>query len=143
MTTLAKALKEKNKLKLEISLLQRRLTAHNSVIKGNPRPFDLKIIDNELSAKIEELVLAKAALTKANMPVQEKIYRLAEMKGLIAFYKKLPAIEGKHALKYSNDSAEYEVFFNEAVISEKIKTLEKAAELIQDELETFNHITNI
>jgi len=143
MATIAKALKEKNKLKLEISQLQKRLNSHNSVIKGNPRPFDLNKTEQELSEKIAQLVLLKSAITKANQPVQEKIYRLAELKGLIAFYKKLPVTEGKSTEKYSNNDNEYEVFFNEAVIDERVKKLETEADCIQDELESFNHSTTI
>ena len=143
MTTLAKSLKEKNKLKQEVSKLQKRLEAHNSIIKGNPRPFDLNEIDTELSEKIEKLVMLKSAITKANQPVQEKIYRLAEIKRLMAFYKELPVKEGKSIEKYSDASNEYAVFFNEAAIDERLKKLESDAETIQDELESFNHTTSI
>jgi hypothetical protein len=143
MTTLVKALKEKNKLKLEISQLQKKLNTHNSVMKGNPRPFDLNKLDQELSDKISRLVLLKSAITKANQPVQEKIYRLSEIKGLIGFYKKIPVNEGKSTESYRLDAHEYEVFFNEAVIDERIKKLEIEADSIQDELEAFNHKTNI
>jgi hypothetical protein len=88
MKTLAKALKEKKKLTQEISQLQKRLTNYNSVIKGNPRPFEMDSVDKELVAKTEELILLKSVITKANQPVQDKIYRMSELKGLIAFYKK-------------------------------------------------------
>jgi len=115
----------------------------NSVIKGNPRPFDLNKTDKELSEKIDKLVLLKAAITKVNQPVQEKIYKLAEIKGLIAFYKKLPVTEGKSKERYTNDAQEYEVLFNEAAIDERVMKLESEAESIQDELEAFNHSTNI
>lgn len=143
MKTIAKALKEKNKLKLEISQLQKRLNTHNSVIIGNKRPFDLTQVETEMNEKISQLVILKSAITKANQPVQEKIYKIAEIKGLMAFYKKLPVDEGKKTIEYRSDSYDYEVFFNEAIIAEKIKKLESEAEQIQDELESFNHTTNI
>ena len=143
MTTIAKALKEKNKLTLEISQLQKRLNTHNSVIKGNSRPFDLVNTESELSDKIANLVLLKSSITKANQPIQEKIYKLAELKGLISFYKKMPVTEGKSSERFSNETLEYEVFFNEAIIFERVKKLEIEADAIQDELESFNHLTNI
>lgn len=143
MTTIAKALKEKNKLKLEISQLQKRFNAHNSVIIGNKRPFDLTQVETEMNEKISQLVILKSTITKANQPVQEKIYKIAEIKGLMAFYKKLPVDEGKKTIVYRNDTFDYEVFFNEAIIADKIKKLESEAEQIQDELESFNHTTNI
>ncbi|OFX55449.1 MAG: hypothetical protein A2046_12270 [Bacteroidetes bacterium GWA2_30_7] len=143
MKTIAKSLKEKNKLKLEISQLQKRLNTHNSVIIGNKRPFDLTQVETEMNEKISQLVILKSAITKANQQVQEKIYKIAEIKGLIAFYKKLPVDEGKKTADFRSESFDYEVFFNEAIIAEKIKKLESEAEKIQDELESFNHITNI
>ncbi len=94
MTTIAQALKQKNKLKSEIAQLQKRLTTHNSVMQGNPRPFDLTETDAELVMRVNELIALKHALTVANQPMQEKIYRLAELKSLMAFYQKLPTKAG-------------------------------------------------
>lgn len=143
MTTIAQALKQKNKLKSEIAQLQKRLTTHNSVMKGNPRPFDLTETDAELVMRVNELIALKHALTVANQPMQEKIYRLAELKSLMAFYQKLPTKAGKMSEGYMNTAHEYEAFFNEADTQAKIKTLETQAEQIQDELEAFNHLTHI
>jgi len=143
MTTIAKALKEKNKLKLEISLLLKRMNTHNSVMKGNSRPFDLSKLDQELPEKISAIISLKSAITNANQPVQEKIYRMAELKALIAFYKKLNVTEGKSTEGYGSEVHEFDVFFNEAVIYEKVKKLEADVEIIQDELEAFNHVTII
>ena len=62
---------------------------------------------------------------------------------LMAFYKELPVKEGKSIEKYSDASNEYEVFFNESAIDQRLKKLESDAETIQDELESFNHTTSI
>ena len=143
MTTIAKALKEKNKLKNEISQLQKRLLDHNCVIKGNNRPFDLNKADEELVNKSILLAELKMSITKANLPVQHKIYLLAELRGLISFYKKLPAHEGIRVEGYRENAQEYVAFFNEASLAVKIIELEDQADVIQDELESFNHQTNI
>jgi len=143
MTTITKALKEKNKLKGEITQLQKKLNTHNSVLKGNQRPFDLNKLELELNEKIAKLVLLKSAITKANQPVQEKIYRLSEIKNMIAFYRKMPATDGKSTEGFMDKNFEYEAFFNEAVIEERISKLETDADSIQDELESFNHLTEV
>lgn len=143
MTTLAKALTTKNKLKKEIAQLQKKLETHNSVIAGNPRPFDVLAIDNELNAKVRELSQLKASITKANQTVQEKIYLLAELRGLIAFYRKIEVKEGKQSEFYRDEMIIYEAFMNELTFDEKIKLLENEAETIQDELELFNHTTQL
>lgn len=143
MSTLAKALKEKNKLKLEIAQLQKRFNTYNSVIKGNQRPFDLKITEKELTEKIFQLIQLKSVITKSNQAVQDKIYRLAEIKGLIKFYKDVPIKQGKSAERYSSEATEYEALFNESEIYIRIENLQKEADEIQDILETFNHKTEL
>lgn len=143
MNIISKALKEKNKLAQEIAQLQKRLNTYNSVIKGNTRPFDLNKTEQELYEKTFKLVSLKAIITKANQPVQEKIYRLSELKSLISFFRKLPIQEGKSTERFMNETSEYEAFFNDAIIHERIKKLEDEADLIQDELESFNHTTLI
>jgi len=143
MKTIAKALKEKNKLKKEISQLQRRLENHNSIVVGNQRPFDIDKIDQELNDRINQLIVLKSEITKGNQPIQEKIYRLGEIRGLIGFYKNLPVLEGKSTDCYSSDTLERETHFNEADIDVKVQKLEFEAEIIQDELELFNQITKI
>jgi len=141
MKTIAKALKEKNKIKNEIANLQKKLNSHNSILKGNKRPVDLQAVESELIEKIDLLVSLKNAITKANQPVQERIYKLAELRGLISFYRNLPVTEGLHRSSYGNEPFAYEVFFNEAVIDERVKKLDSEAEKLQDELEVFNHKT--
>jgi uncharacterized protein YeeX (DUF496 family) len=143
MKTIAKALKEKNKLKKEISQLQRRLENHNSIVVGNQRPFDIDKIDQELNDRINQLIVLKSEITKGNQPIQEKIYRLGEIRGLIGFYKNLSVLEGKSTDRYSSDTLERETHFNEADIDVKVQKLEFEAEIIQDELELYNQITKI
>ena len=141
MKTIAKALKEKNKLKNEIALLQKKMNSHNSILKGNKRPVDLQTVDSELIEKIDLLIALKNAITKANQPVQEKIYKLAELRGMISFYRNLPVTEGLYRSSYGNEPLAYEAFFNESVIDEKVKKLNLEAETLQEELETFNYKT--
>ena len=75
--------------------------------------------------------------------MQEKIYRLAEIKGLIKFYKDIPVAHGKSTERYSANINEYEALFNESDIYTRIEKLQNEADLIQDELETFNHNTEL
>ncbi len=143
MKTIAKALKEKNKLKNEIALIERKLNTHNSIIKGNKRPFDIEEVDKQLHEKVNALVALKAAISKANAPVQEKIFRLAEVRGLISFYRKMTVKEGLFIEGYRDEAHDYEALFNEAEIEVKVKKLEEEAEILQDSLDSFNFTTTI
>lgn len=143
MKTIAKALKEKNKLKNEIALIEKKLNAHNSVIKGNKRPFNMEEVEAQLHEKVNALVALKAAISKANAPVQEKIFRLAEVRGLISFYRNMKVKEGRHVEGYRDEAQEYESFFGEADIEVKVNKLEAEAEALQDELDSFNFTTTI
>src|SRR5580700_3759595 len=81
---IAKALKVKNKLAGEIGELK------DLLVKQNVRPAKQKFdYDNHevlarLRAKLEDLVKVKAAVAAANAELYEKIFRLAELKGLSA-----------------------------------------------------------
>lgn len=143
MKTLAKALKEKNKLKNEIALIEKKLNAHNSVIKGNKRPFNMEEVDAQLLEKVNALVALKAAISKANAPVQEKIFRLAEVRGLISFYRKMTVKEGRQIEGYRDEALDYECLFSEADIEVKVSKLEAEAESLQDTLDSFNFTTTI
>ncbi len=143
MKTIAKALKEKNKLQSEISLIEKKLNTHNSVIKGNKRPFDIEKVDRQLHEKVNALVALKAAIIKANAPVQEKIFRLSEVRGLISFYRKMTVKEGRIIEGYRDDALDYECHFSEADIEAKVNTLEAEAESLQDILDSFNFTTTL
>lgn len=143
MVTLAKALRRKKKLKNEIEQLKMRVEKHNSVIEGNTRPFDLLLIIKELHTNIHVLSELKAAITKATQPVQQKVFLLAELRSLNEFYKEIEVKEGKQIEYYDNKMIIYEALINESALDEKIKLLEDEAETIQDELEAFNHVTQI
>ena len=80
---IAKALKLKNQLAGEVAQLKDLLTKQNS--RSNKQKFDYnnrEVLDR-LRAKLAELVKVKAAIGAANAEIYEKIFRLAELKGLV------------------------------------------------------------
>ncbi len=141
------ALKEKNKLVKKILELQNRVTTYNCVIEGNPRAYDPAHEMEELNRTIEELITLKTKITKANQPVQEKIYRLSELKTKIHFLRGIPTTEGK-APSGKGYYSQAETYVWESSIKAKerdayILGLEKEIDNIQKELDEHNYNTTL
>lgn len=64
---IAKALKQKNKLVSGMKQLKERLDEYNSVIKGNPRPYDIGQLQTNLTTKMHELIAPKPVSPKRNL----------------------------------------------------------------------------
>ena len=145
--TIVEALKEKNRLIRNILELQKRISTYNCVIEGNPRAYDPKKVLEELNDTIDRLVSIKTRITKANQAVQEKIYRLSELKTLAKFLKTIPTTEGK-APAGKTYYSQPETYVWESSIKTKerdahIIDLEEEIDKIQQELDTHNYNTTI
>jgi len=143
---IAKALKTKNNFVKEIKKIQDKIVKYNSRPIGGESPFNVKDLYLELSKKVDELVTLKAKISGANAPVQDKIYRLSEAKSLTQFLKDVPTKAGTvpgSRFSETERSVEYVAAISTEAMSIAIDNLEKDIEFIQDELDTFNHITQI
>lgn len=141
------ALKEKNRLVRKTLELQNRISAYNCIIEGNPRAYDPKKELIELNKTVEELIELKTKITRANQPIQEKIYRLSELKTKIGFLKTIPTTEGK-APSGKGYYYQGETFVMESSIKAKerdlhVQKLEKEIEIIQKDLDNHNFQTTI
>nr|WP_297786932.1 hypothetical protein [uncultured Allomuricauda sp.] len=145
--TIVEALKEKNRLVGRVLELQNRISTYNCVIEGNPRAYNPKEVMAELNKTIEELIDIKTRITRANQPVQEKIYRLSELKTKIRFLKTIPTTEGK-APSGKNYYSQSEIYVWESAIKtkdrdENVVDLGNEISKIQQELDTHNYNTVI
>ena len=143
---LAKALKQKNKLAGEVAQLKELLTQQNS--RSTKQKFDYnnqEVITN-LRAKIDELVATKAAIGAANAEVYPKIFRLAELKGLVTVLKGLSTKEGVYAesLGYAQSvEVEYVAQIKKAEADRLVEELEKEIQELQDALDEFNFTRSV
>jgi len=90
-----------------------------------------------------ELVGLKARIHKANQPVYDKIFELAELKGLVKELKKVPTEEGKVAERYGSVVSVKEVELNVVDIQNKVEALGERIEELQNELDIHNSNTQI
>ena len=137
------ALKAKNKLVGEIKECYRIIQTQNSIEEGNPRRYSVKKKIEEIATLTDELVQLKAKLHRANAPVYEKIFQMAEIKGIIKELKKMDVSEGKQDSRYGSVVSVKEVEVNVVERDTIVKEYEAEVERIQNELDIHNSNTNI
>jgi len=141
------ALKKKNKLVATIKEEWQKVSTYNSTDVDAIPVYDPLGAFARWKAASEELVVLKTEIHKANTPVFDLIFRMAEYKSQITFLKSLDCNEGKITPSRSYGNVQ-EPYYKKAAISiikkdEMIKELESKIEEIQNELDEFNFNTSI
>ena len=137
------ALKLKNKLIANIKSCYNIIQTQNSVEKGNPRRYSVTEKIDEAQKYITDLVELKRHIHQANAPMYEKIFLMAELKGLVKQLKNMSVTEGKQSGGYRTVSEELEVEISIAERDRLVAGLEETIEKLQDELDVFNATTDI
>ena len=137
------ALKVKNKLVTDLKANFEILKKYNSIEEGNPRRYSMEETLDKITTVSNELVELKAQIHRANAPVYDKIFALAELKGMIKELKKIPTDEGKQTERYGSVQSIKEVELNVTDIDNSISILETQIEELQNELDVHNATTNI
>jgi hypothetical protein len=146
---LAKALKLKNQLAGEVAELKDLLAKQN--VRSNKQKFDYenREILRRLRAKIDELIKVKAALGTANADVYDKIFRLAEFKGLV---KTLTGLDTKTGVFHEGGrfgepgyEVEYVTQISKVDVDKLVAELNDEIQALQDGLDEFNftHTLNL
>ena len=137
------ALKAKNKLVTELKAQFEILKKYNSIEEGNPRRYSMANTLEKIHTLSNELVELKAQIHKANQPVYDKIFALAELKGLIKELKKVPTEEGKINERYGSVVSVKEVELKIVEIEAIVSKLQDRVEALQNELDIHNSNTQI
>ena len=137
------ALKVKNKLVTDLKANFEILKKYNSIEEGNPRRYSMEETLDKITTLSNELVELKAQIHRANAPVYDKIFALAELKGLVKELKKVPTDEGKQTERYGSVVSVKEVELNIVDIQKKVDILTVKIEELQNELDIHNANTSI
>jgi hypothetical protein len=137
------ALKVKNKLVTDLKTQYQILQKYNSIEEGNPRRYSMASTLTKAQTLQLELVELKAKIHRANQPVYDKIFQLAELKGMIKELKKVPTDEGKQDSRYGSVVSVKEVELNIVDVEAIVEKLQIKIEEIQNELDIHNSNTNI
>lgn len=141
--TVKQALKVKNRLVKEINEKFEILKKYNSIDQDNTRRYSMINILSEIGSLTEELVVLKAKIHKANLPVYDKIFKLSELKSQITQIQNIPTEEGKTVQAYGSvltyKNSELSVIDVEIVV----KRLQTEIDKLQDDLDIHNLTTEI
>ena len=140
---LTKALKLKNQLAGDVAELKDRLSKQNSRAATVPFDYDTREVLTALRAKVENLIAVKSSIATANVGLYPRIFRLAELKGLVTQLKALDVRHGvfKEAGNYAQPAyeVEYVAQLKKSVVDGLVAELETEISALQDELDEFNH----
>jgi len=139
---LAKALKLKNRLAQKINELQKEVQEENSGRKDAERKISVEDSMEKLNETTGKLIQLKIAIFVATTPMRETILRLGELKSRILFLKGIDVKEGK-IWDYGEKETEYSAVYDKIYIKEQVAICENSIDDLQEQLDKFNHNTNI
>jgi len=145
MVTIARALKEKNRVAGRLAKARELVGAENSQDKSVPRGVDVAAMYDLAKMLRNRLIAIKSAIAEANKPIVSKIIELDEIKSEIAFLNGLDVKEGRFVTTNYGTRIESEI---DAIISkqqvlDEVAALQVRADRIQDELDEFNATTKV
>ncbi|MEI9893932.1 MAG: hypothetical protein WDN28_08505 [Chthoniobacter sp.] len=127
--------------------LKDRLGKQNSRAATVPFDYDSQEVLAALRAKVEHLITVKSAIAVANVAQYPRIFRLAELKGLVAQLKSLDVRHGifKEAGNYAQPAyeVEYVAQLKKSVVDGLVAELETEISALQDELDEFNQTQSV
>ena len=144
---IAKALKLKNQLAGEAAQLKELLTKQNSRSTKQKFDYDNREVLTRLRGKIDELVKTKAVVAAANAEIYDKIFRLAELKGLVSTLTGLDTKAGVFHEGRGFGEAAYEVEYvaqlSKVDVDKLVSELNAEIQSLQDSLDEFNFTHNV
>jgi hypothetical protein len=145
--SLAKALKIKNRLAGELKRCQQVLVRENSKLVGAARDVDCENVYQSIVETMGKLIQVKTEIAKANVGIYSNITRIAELKGLLAFYATIPTNDGK--IKEEAGWREAVTFSEYNAVYKKVKLdllstgISGEIDKLQDEIDVYNANTNV
>ena len=145
MVTIARALKEKNRVAGRLAKAREIIQQENSKDKSLPRRVDVEATYAEAKMLEARLVAIKSAIAQANNPIVAKIIELDELKSEIAFLNGLNVKEGRfEEVSYGNKIVrDIEAVVGQARVLAEVAELQKRADALQDALDEFNASTKV
>ena len=129
-----------------IAQLQTDIQQNNSISVKNDRKIDVVELMDKLEKAVHNLIRLKLIIFEASAPMRETILALAEEKNRVAFLKGIDTHEGtgkRDEYRFGDDETEYGVAFDVLWVREQIAKSEEKIDKFQDELDTFNHKTEV
>ena len=146
-TTLARALKKKNRIAGRLHHVQELVKKENRKIKDSPRTLSPEDLAAEAERLSGQLIAVKTAIAKANAGIVGTIVELEEVKSLLAFFREVPADDDLEILEGRFGSqrtiVEWDVAMDKSDLLAKRGELQERADALQDKLDEYNVRTKV
>ena len=145
LVTIARALKEKNRVAGRLAKARQLVGAENSTEKKIPRRVDVATVREEARTLAERLVAIKSTIAVANTSIVGKIIELDEVKSAISWLNGLNVREGVfEETNYGGKVVkEYEAEIGKDAVLKQVEALQRRADDLQDALDEFNAATKV
>ena len=143
--TLARALKEKNRIAGKLRKAQELVKKENRKAAGSPRSVDVAATLAEAERLSALLAAVKAAIAKANDGIVETIVELEETKSLLAFIGSVNADDEVEVERDYRGTVErrWDVAVRQPELLAKTAALQERADVLQDKLDEYNAATRV
>ncbi len=144
--TVARALKTKNRLVEKLGKARSTVQGYNSFRVGQDvREYNIEQKMDESTVLMGNLVSIKTSIDKANRPIREQIYEMAELKSHIAFLRGISTRRGKERSRYMQEleETEYDATFKQAELDSAVDDAEARIDELQAVLDDHNSSTRI
>lgn len=147
--SLSKALKYRKRVRAAIAKVSADIQTSNVVtaLEGKEpiREVDPKKLMTQRELFVQHLSDLEVLLNAANMKIQDKIIRLRELKGFVAFLKQISTEHGPQHRYYAGDTpvSVSHAAYRKNDIDDMVRKSEMEIDTIQDELDAFNATTKI
>ena len=143
--SLARALKEKNRIAGRLRKAQELVKKENRKVAGSPRAVDVVATLAEAERLSALLAAVKAAIAKANDGIVASIVELEEVKSMIAF---LGSVNTDDEVEVERDyrgtvERRWDVALRQPEILAKTTALQERADALQDALDEYNAKTRV
>ncbi len=143
--SLARALKEKNRIAGRLRKAQELVKKENRKVAGSPRAVDVAVTLAEAERLSAQLAAVKAAIAKANDGIVASIVELEEVKSMIAF---LGSVNTDDEVEVERDyrgtvERRWDVAIRQPEILAKTTALQERADALQDALDEYNAKTRV
>lgn len=143
--TIARALKEKNRVAGRLAKARELVGRENSKDKNVPRGIDVSETYALAKTLRDRLISIKSAISEANSPIVSKIIELDEVKSEISYLNGLDVKEGKFVSGSYGTRIETDLdaVIRQPQVLDEVTALQARADRLQDELDEFNATTKI
>lgn len=143
--TLARALKEKNRIAGKLRKAQELVKKENRKAAGSPRSVGVAAMLAEAERLSALLAAVKAAIAKANDGIVSTIVELEETKSLLAFIGSVNADDEVEVERDYRGTVErrWDVAVRQPELIAKTAALQERADALQDKLDEYNAATRV